>query len=278
MKLAFIIAFITLLVGLIAFVFHSFNKKKPFFLVGTLGALASFLSLTFYNILRAFTVEFDPGKFFQDPYSLMAWAVLLMYFIAEYRSKIKILSGFVMPIPFLLLFIQSFNFSSINDPIPSGTLENPAVVGTHVALLIVSYALFFVAFAEAVVYIIKVRGLKEVKLDDELPALKTIEKVLVSSFNSSWAFMTCGVVLVLITVIKSGDSQLDMKTVLGTTTWIITTVIFLLFNFKKISTRRLAQSVTFLLLFVLAFVLLVDFKSEPTKSAKVQPTAIEQER
>ena len=276
MKVSFIIAFITLLIGLISFVFHSFNKKKSFFLVGTLGALSSFLTLTVYNILRAISVSFDPGKFFQDPYSLLAWTVLLVYFIAEYRSKIKILSGFVMPIPFLLLFMQSFNFSSIDDPMPSGTLENPAVVGTHVALLIVSYALFFVAFAEAIVYIIKARGIKKVKLNDELPALKTIEKVLVSSFNSSWAFMTCGIILVFITVIKSGHSNLDMKIILGSLTWVIHTILFLLFNFKKITTRHLARAITFLLLFVLAFVLVVDFNSAPVKEKS--PSVIEGEK
>ena len=270
MKAAFAISFLCLMVGLIGFIFHAFGKEKKYFRIATLSTIGCVLSLTVLIILQGMKFGFKPVDFLAQPYHILAWVMLVFYFFAESKFKIKIMGALFIPIVAILMIIPAFT-----GPVPESveTLKSPFFINLHVALLISSFALFFLAFAQAVIYIIKTRALKShtsSALDDDLPSLGKLQKILESTFNIGWITMTVGFILAILNVAISESSlEPDPKIIFGSVIWIIYSILFFAHQAGKLGTRNMARAVTVLFIAFLAFWLL--FSSNFTGSGDKEP-------
>ena len=275
MKIAFAISFLSLMIGLIAFIFHAFGRDKKYFRVATLATLLSTLSLTILIILQGAKYGFKPVDYLAQPCNILAWIMLVSYFYAEYKFKIRILGALFIPIVAILMLVPAFT-----GPVPESveTLKSPFFINLHVALLLTSFAFFFLAFALAVIYIIKTRALKShtsEALNDDLPSLGKLQKIFESVFYLGWITMTVGFILAILNIAISESSlNLDPKIIFGSVLWIIYSILFFAYQANKIATRNLARSVTFLFIAFLAF--WVAFSSKFTiDGQKTEKPAVE---
>jgi len=99
-----------------------------------------------------------------------AWGALAMYLYFEHRYHQRVLGLVALPVALALLLYAMTIPSTIDPLVPA--LQNNLLLSVHVAVAIVAYGTFTVAFAAAVLYLIQGengrRGLPSRELLDEI--------------------------------------------------------------------------------------------------------------
>ena len=244
----FFIVYGLFMVAVTGFCQHALRRDAKSFSYATISSLIGFLCLTVLLISQLFTSGIDTVL-------LTNWIMVVIYYYAAFKTKNRLLGTVFMPIVLILLTIAVFT-DGIN-PVARSTYEGQLFLSIHQGLLMVAFAIFFFTFSEAVLYLVKVRALKnhkQIALDDELPSLDRLKNVFVSSFNWGWSAMTLGIAFAFIfTLKKQGGIVNEVKITWGIALWLIYTALFTLYNLKKITIRNLARSVTALFIAFLAF-------------------------
>lgn len=258
MQILFGIVFIGIITGLIGFVFHAFGKDKKYFAIATIATLIAFVSLTIMMVTQGVQEGFSEIK----PYNILAWFMLLAYFIAENKYRMRILGSLFVPIVTITMLTPVFTGKKA---VSTMTLKSEFFTNLHIVLILVSFTLFFLAFSEAVIYILKIRALKShdsSALDDRLPSLEKLEKIFLGTFNLGWMLMTAGLIIALLSVdYSSKDWAYNSKIIWGLIIWVCYSILFFLHMMKKIEPRNLARAVTFLFVVVITFMIALSSNS-----------------
>lgn len=118
--------------------------------------------------------ELSKGYFVQ----LLAWSILLIYFIGWRWLKSSFLSMTAAPLA-LLLFILSFKLSPAGGHLPSKLME--LFFALHIGPMFVSLGLLTMAFGAALLFLRMERKIKSKlrfsEFDQELPALDAFDRV-----------------------------------------------------------------------------------------------------
>ncbi|MCM8531770.1 MAG: cytochrome c biogenesis protein CcsA [Lentisphaeraceae bacterium] len=272
MQILFGITFLGIITGLFGFVFHAFGKEKKFFVVATIATLIGFISLTALIITQAISNGINQIQ----PYTILAWFMLLTYFVSENKYRMRILGALIMPI--VTIAILTPIFTGTKSDISTSTMKSEFFTSLHVVLILASLTLFFLASAEAVIYILKARALKShdsSALDESLPALEKLEKIFLGTFNLGWITMTSGLLIALLSVDYSSKNwAFDAKIIWGVTIWVFYTILFFLHMMKKIDPRNLTRSVT--VLFVVVITFWIALSTNKIGPASKVPTQTEQ--
>jgi cytochrome c-type biogenesis protein CcsB len=141
--------------------------------LGTYGTLLTYLGLTFLTASLLFrTVATGHGPF-ANMYEFsiaFAWGTLAMYLYFERRYHQRVLGIVALPIALLLLLYAMTIPATIEPLVPA--LQNNLLLSVHVAVAIVAYGTFTVAFGAAILYLIQGengrRGLPRRELLDEI--------------------------------------------------------------------------------------------------------------
>ena len=141
--------------------------------LATYGTLIAWLALAFITASLTFrTIVVGHGPF-ANMYEFsiaFAWGVLAMYLYFEHRYHQRVLGLIALPIA-LAMLIYATTIPSTADPLVPA-LQNNLLLTVHVAVAIVAYGTFSVAFAAAVLYLIQPaggrRGLPKPVLLDEI--------------------------------------------------------------------------------------------------------------
>jgi cytochrome c-type biogenesis protein CcsB len=142
--------------------------------LGTYGTLITWLAFAFLTASLIFrTVALGHGPF-ANMYEFsvaFAWGTLGMYLYFERRYHQRVLGLIALPIAlFMLLYAATITAGSTDPLVPA--LQNNLLLSVHVAVAIVAYGTFTVAFASAVLYLINTdqgrRGLPSRELLDEI--------------------------------------------------------------------------------------------------------------
>jgi cytochrome c-type biogenesis protein CcsB len=142
--------------------------------LGTYGTLLAYLAFAFLTASLAFrTIAVGHGPF-ANMYEFsvaFAWGTLGMYLYFERRYHQRVLGLIALPIALLLLLYAATITAGSADPLVPA-LQNNLLLSVHVAVAIVAYGTFTVAFAAAVLYLIQTdqgrRGLPSRELLDEI--------------------------------------------------------------------------------------------------------------
>ncbi|NQZ69360.1 MAG: hypothetical protein HRT89_14960 [Lentisphaeria bacterium] len=92
-------------IAFVFFLFFAFQENKKVFAAGTMLVLASFICLT---VPIAGMLHEHKLAFFSQPgsrYFLFAWILIIVYFIAVYKYRVRLLGILVMPLASILLLI-----------------------------------------------------------------------------------------------------------------------------------------------------------------------------
>ena len=239
-------------VGIIMFIIYSFKDNRKLFAVATISSLLSFICLTLVLavMLAKNGVEFAMAS--QTRYIILAWAVMVSYFIAGYIYRIRILGSLLMPVALMLMLIAMFVPDSEMNP--GDTHNIPAVLGLHMVGVLGSYALLFLSTAGAILFLVKRRALKDhqnLAIESKLPALGTLHKLMSNTFLLGFPMLTAGVILGIFVIEKGVDINwlTDKKLILGWLLWISYSVLFVLFKGAKIAEKKFAWAVIVLFVF-----------------------------
>ena len=141
--------------------------------LGTYGTLFTYLALTFLTaalIFRALATGHGPFANMYEFSIAFAWGTLAMFAYFEHRYHQRVLGLIALPIALALLLYAMTVPAQIDPLVPA--LQNNLLLSVHVAVAIVAYGTFAVAFAAAVLYLLQTdtgrRGLPRRELLDEI--------------------------------------------------------------------------------------------------------------
>ncbi len=227
---------------------HALRRDRKSFVFATLTSLAGFLGLSILLI----TQIFNGGM---DNLILTNWIMTTIYYYSAYKTKNRLLGTAFMPIVLVLMTFGVFNDGT--SLLAQTQSDGQFFLFMHQVLLIAAFAIFFFTFAQSISYLVKIRALKnhnEMAIEQDLPSLDKLRQVFSSSFNHGWSAMTVGIFFAVIYYFKKGgDGFNEIKVIWGSFLWLIYSILFALYNTKKITTRSLARSVTVLFLAFIIF-------------------------
>lgn len=124
--------------------------------LGTYGTLITYLAMIFLTASLLFrTVATGHGPF-ANMYEFsiaFAWGTLAMYLYFERRYHQRMLGLIALPVALAMLLYAMTIPSTIDPLVPA--LQNNLLLSVHVAVAIVAYGTFTIAFAAAVLYLVQ---------------------------------------------------------------------------------------------------------------------------
>jgi cytochrome c-type biogenesis protein CcsB len=159
--------------------------------IGTYGSLIAWLALIFISlslVFRAIYVGHGPFANMYEFSIAFAWGVLATYLYFEHRYQQRILGLIALPVT-LSLLLYAMSIPSTAEPLVPA-LQNNLLLTTHVAVAIVAYGSFSIAFAAALLFIIgSATGSKR------LPRPELLDEISYRAVVIGFPFLTLVIVL-----------------------------------------------------------------------------------
>ena len=159
--------------------------------LGTYGTLLTYLALAFLTaslIFRTIATGHGPFANMYEFSIAFAWGTLVMYLYFERRYHQRVLGLVALPIALLMLLYAMTIPATIDPLVPA--LQNNLLLSVHVAVAIVAYGTFTVAFAAAILYL--VQGEKGRR---GLPSRELLDEISYKSVMIGFPFLTLTIVL-----------------------------------------------------------------------------------
>jgi cytochrome c-type biogenesis protein CcsB len=141
--------------------------------LGAYGTLLVYLALAFLTaslIFRTIATGHGPFANMYEFSIAFAWGTLAMYAYFERRYRQRVLGLIALPVALAMLLYATTIPATIDPLVPA--LQNNLLLSVHVAVAIVAYGTFSVAFAAAILYLVQGengrRGLPSRELLDEI--------------------------------------------------------------------------------------------------------------
>jgi len=159
--------------------------------IATYGNLIAWLALAFLTaslVFRTIAVGHGPFANMYEFSVAFAWGVLAMYLYFERRYRQRILSLIGLPVA-LALLLYATTIPSTSEPLVPA-LQNNLLLTVHVAVAIVAYGTFSVAFAAAVLHLIQPEGGRRM-----LPRPDLLDEISYRAVVIGFPFLTLVIVL-----------------------------------------------------------------------------------
>jgi len=141
--------------------------------LATYGTLIAWLALVFVSaslIFRTIAVGHGPFSNMYEFSVAFSWGVLAAYLLVERRYHLRTIGLIALPIAFGLLLYATTIPAAAEPLVPA--LQNNLLLTVHVAVAIVAYGSFTVAFGASLLYLIQPpqgrRGLPRLEILDEV--------------------------------------------------------------------------------------------------------------
>ena len=252
-KLFFFMALSLNSVAAIFFFLYAYRQKGRLFNIATFSLFLGTVFLGMTLLISGLAEKRHPTTSIFESYNFLALLILIVYFVAEYKFKIRMLCTFLLP---LALFL---NFLSIVTPNTSFQIEgvfSQTFFSIHIAFALLGEACFALSFVASLMYLIQERHLKAKKfrgLFFKLPSLSTLEKTASFSLLGGFPFLTLGLFLGFLLAIDNlgGGWVLDPKIIWTMITWIVYSFLFM----KRVSGQLGGRK--FALFLVIGFFLVI---------------------
>lgn len=264
-----------LTLSLAGFFYHAFHRHLRAFALATFAGLGGFACLTL--TLLALLWQHGPKMALTGgaSYLIGAWIVLLVYFAAEFRYRIRLLGSILMPVALVLLVVGLFlGMSAAEAP---GVRGLPGFVFVHLALLFLGFGMIFLAFAGALLYLFKTRALKHHDLDaadTAIPALSTSKRVTLQAFNCGFPLLTLAVIMGVVYAVASLQAGWlhDEHILWGGAIWVLYAVLFVSNQSGRLASATLCKWIVVLFAAV-AVSLVFSSHDEVSKQLRQQTPA-----
>ncbi len=126
--------------------------------------------------------------------SFFAWAILGIYLLLYLRYRLEVLAAFVSPVAVILMILASLFPKEI---VPVAPILDSFWLPIHVTLAIIGNAMFALAFAAGIMYLIQERQIKSKKIGAfyrRLPALKVLDDLNYRCLTLGFPLLTLGII------------------------------------------------------------------------------------
>jgi ABC-type transport system involved in cytochrome c biogenesis permease subunit len=182
----------------------------------TIFGWLGFAALTACLAFRTLATGHGPFANMYEFSVAFAWGIVGAYMWFERRYHQRMLGLFVIPVALLLLAYASTIPSTIEPLVPA--LQNNILLTVHVAVAIVAYGSFTVAFASAVLYLIQPEGGRW-----GLPKPEVLDEIGYRSIVIGFPFLTLTIILGAVWADVAWGSywSWDPKETASLVTWLI---------------------------------------------------------
>jgi len=135
-------------------------------------------SLHTVNIVyRYVEAGYIPVTNFHESTSFFSWSIILIFFLLQFRYRVRILSSFVMPVVLLLMISSSMLSEEIR---PLGPVLQSYWLIIHTVIAFLGNAAFALAFGVGTMYLVQEHYVKSKHLGElfaRLPSLQTLDEL-----------------------------------------------------------------------------------------------------
>jgi ABC-type uncharacterized transport system permease subunit len=194
-------------------------KSKYLASYGTLATTAG-LGIQTVRLIMQTAAHATPFANAQEAIFFLSWAIALVYLILLIRFKLPAVGALAMPLALIALALV-YRFIPSGSPLASG-----AWLEIHVVAIIISLALFILAFCSAIFYLVQNKLLKSKRLKGmfrKLPPLETDDAIGFYLAAIGFPLLTLGIITGIVGV---ETAQLRMqiswdKVTAAVATWIV---------------------------------------------------------
>ena len=191
-KISFNIALLSYLVASLGY-FVYLVYRRPFIstLAGGMVAMG-LVSQTISIGIRSSLTGHGPYTTSYEVAMFLAWFMVVIYILTEWKYKIKDLGAFVIPLVFFLMLISIF-LSKDAGLVPEAEVRFWLTL--HRTLSIIGYAAFSIAFAAGIMYLIQEHQVKTKKLGImyfRMPSLEVLDNLNCKVITIGFPLFTLG--------------------------------------------------------------------------------------
>ncbi len=190
----FIIALILYFVCTIAYLLNLSLKSERLSRYKSLILFAGFILHSAALIGKGYSVGYFPFVTIYEKATFVAWAVVIIYLIAEHKTKVKSFGSLVVTLIFIDMSYALFPSKEI-PPLSPG-LEK-FLFHVHIAFFVVGIMALVVIFAGGIMYIFQEDQLKAKKFGkfyNKLPSLEALDKMNYRGLVFGFPLLTLGMV------------------------------------------------------------------------------------
>ena len=191
-KISFSVALFSYLIASLGyFVYLVYRRPLVSSLSGgavALGLISHTVSIGLHSAITGhgpYTTSYEIAMF-------LAWFIVVIYFLTEWKYKIKDLGSFVIPLVFLVMLVSVF-LSKDAGLVPESEVRFWLTM--HRTLSIIGYAAFSIAFAAGIMYLIQEHQVKSKKLGImyfRMPSLEVLDDLNFKVITIGFPLFTLG--------------------------------------------------------------------------------------
>lgn len=155
---------------------------------------AGFTAHTLALVVRIREAGYIPFTNLHEAISFFSWAIVLVFFLVEFRYRIDVLGSFILPLAFLSLV----SAAALPDQTPTldPTLKS-AWLGIHTTLSLLGIVAFAVAFIAGIMYLLQESFLKSKQFNAlyyKLPSLDLLDEWNQKAILLGFPLLTLGII------------------------------------------------------------------------------------
>jgi len=162
--------------------------------------------------------------------SIVSMLACVVYLAMRRRYRIDVVGAFVAPLALTFLLASRFVGTAVGEPSPR---MKSTIIPVHVAVNLLGDALFTLAFAAAVAYLVQERRLKEKRLGGvftRMPPLDALDRAEHRFLLAGFPLLTVGILTGTLWArhVEAGSAADVARAVLGYATWLVFAGVLLL--------------------------------------------------
>jgi len=226
--------------ALLFFFIFAYRKNIKIFKAATGSLITGTSVLTIYLIVEGIAISQHPATSAFLSHCFFALIIYLVYFLFEFKFRIKLLGTFIVPIGYffniLAVFVDKTSFIELKS-------LSKIILSIHSGFLMLGEALFVIAFASAIMYLIQEKNLKSKKFTDlyyRLPSLGKLEEMVDFSIMSGFPLITAGILIGFFWAAHmwGGNWYFDTRIIITTISWLVYAMLFYLKVTGKVKGKK----------------------------------------
>jgi cytochrome c-type biogenesis protein CcsB len=168
--------------------------RKKFSQLGTIALTGGFIVHSLALVLRYLEAGHTPITNLHESLSFFAWSIVAVYFLLNLKYRVDVLAAFISPIAAVLIILASLFPKEI---LPVAPVLQSFWLPIHVILAFIGDAMFALAFAAGVMYLIQEKQIKSKKIGPlyhRLPALTVLDDLNYHCLSLGFPLLTLGII------------------------------------------------------------------------------------
>lgn len=239
--------------ALLFFFVFAYRKNKKVFKSATGSLIVGTVMLTIYLAIEGISLSQHPATSPFLSHCFFALIIYLLYFLFEFKFRIKLLGTFIIPIGYFFNILAIFSDKTNLIEIKS---FGKIILSIHSGFLMLGEALFVVAFVSSIMYLIQEKNLKSKRFNDlyyRLPPLGQLEEMAGFSIMSGFPLLTVGILIGFFwaATMWGGQWYFDPKIIITTISWLVYSILFYMKTTGKLEGKRFVVFVMFCFVIVI---------------------------